>query len=442
MTNASPIESRRAAPLKGTVAVPGDKSISHRALMLAGLAVGETAIEGLLEGTDVLATARAMATLGVDVRQGEDGVWRVSGVGVGGCREPEHVLDLGNAGTAARLLMGIAATHPFTTHFTGDASLCSRPMERVAEPLALIGARIVARHGCRLPLAVIGCESPVPVSYEPPVPSAQVKSAVLLAALNAPGETTVVEPIATRDHTERLLRHFGAELRRVDREDGGGAITLVGQPELGARSVAVPGDPSSAAFLVAAALVVPGSSLSLPNVGVNDTRTGLFTTLREMGADIEMSDCRDVAGEPVADLRVRSSALSGVSVPAARAPAMIDEYPIVAVAASFARGETVLNGVGELRFKESDRLDAIASGLKACGVAVGIDEDSLVVGGCDGPPPGGGRIETRLDHRIAMAFLVLGMASRRPVAIDDAGPIGTSFPGFVEQLNRLGASIV
>ena len=409
--------------------------------MLGALAVGETEITGLLEGDDVMRTARAVRALGAEVERGDDGAWRVHGVGVGGLAEPAETLDMGNAGTGARLLMGVVATHPMTCQFTGDASLRARPMGRVAEPLERMGARIIAREGCRLPLTVVGGASPLPIEYRLPAPSAQVKSAVLLAGLNAPGETTVVEPEATRDHTERLLRHFGAELRIEAREDGARAITVVGQPELTGRALAVPGDPSAAAFLAVAALLVPGSSLNLERVGVNPLRTGLYVTLREMGAELAFTDEREESGEPVADIEVRASALRGVEVPAGRAPTMIDEYPVLAVAAACAKGRTVMRGLAELRLKESDRVAAIARALAACGVGVEAGDDYLVVEGCGGPPPGGATVEARHDHRIAMAFLVLGAAARRPVAIDDGAPIATSFPGFVALCNGVGAEI-
>ncbi len=421
--------------------MPGDKSISHRALMLGALAVGESDISGLLEGDDVLRTAQALRALGASVERGGDGVWRVAGCGVGGLAEPAATLDMGNAGTGARLLMGVVAAHPITCQFTGDESLCARPMGRVAEPLERMGARFVARSGCRLPLAVVGAASPLPIAYRLPVPSAQVKSAVLFAALNTPGETSVIEPEPTRDHSERLLAHFGAELRVEKDADGARVVTLVGQPELTGRAVAVPGDPSSAAFLVAAALIVPGSAITLCGVGVNPLRSGLLVTLQEMGADLALNDEREESGEPVADVVVRASALSGVEVPASRAPTMIDEYPVLAVAAACAEGKTVMRGLAELRVKESDRLAAIADMLRASGVAVEAGEDYLAVTGCGGPPPGGGRIETRLDHRIALASLGLGMAARQPVAIDDTAPIATSFPGFIALLNDLGARI-
>jgi 3-phosphoshikimate 1-carboxyvinyltransferase len=430
-----------AGPLCGHIRVPGDKSISHRALILGTLAVGRTRIRGLLEGEDVLRTAAAMGALGASLSRGEDAVWTVDGVGVGGLAEPADVLDLGNSGTGARLVMGAVAAHPVTTFFTGDASLRRRPMARVAEPLQRMGARIVAREGGRLPLAVIGAAEPLPIAYRLPVASAQVKSAVLLAGLNAPGETQVVEPLASRDHTERMLRHFGATLSVEDLANGERRITLTGQPELVAADLTVPGDPSSAAFPAVAALLVEGSSLTIEGIGINPLRAGLFDTLKEMGAEIAFVNERLEGGEPVADLSVRTSALHGVEVPAERAPRMIDEYPILGVAAAFARGRTVMRGLAELRVKESDRLSAIAEGLAACGVQATIEGDTLIVEGQGAPPTGGAQIAARLDHRIAMAFLVLGLAAKRPVRIDDGATIATSFPGFVPLMNGLGATI-
>jgi 3-phosphoshikimate 1-carboxyvinyltransferase len=420
--------------------VPGDKSISHRSLMLGTLAVGETAIEGLLEGEDVLRTAAAMRALGASAVREGDGTWRVHGRGIGGLQEPGDVLDLGNAGTGARLLLGLLATHRLTAFLTGDASLRGRPMARVAKPLQEIGARIVARDGCRLPLAITGAAEPVPISYRLPVASAQVKSAVLLAGLNTPGETTVIEPEPTRDHTELMLRHFGVEVR-VEMTNEGRRTTIVGQPEITGRRIAVPADPSSAAFPLVAALLQPGSDVTLSNVGINPHRVGLIETLREMGADIAFANQRQEAGEPVADIRVRASRLTGVTVPAARAPSMIDEYPVLAVAAACAGGTTVMRGLGELRVKESDRLAAIAKGLRACGVSVEDGPDSLTVQGGNGRPRGGAEIAANLDHRIAMAFLVMGMVAERPVTIDDGEPIETSFPGFAGLMNGLGAQI-
>ncbi|MFQ5954515.1 MAG: 3-phosphoshikimate 1-carboxyvinyltransferase [Kiloniellales bacterium] len=435
------LTSAAAGPLSGTEPVPGDKSISHRALMLGALAVGETGIEGLLESEDVLATAAAMRRLGATVERGDDGVWQVGGAGLGGLGEPDDMLDMGNAGTGARLLMGMLATHPLTAVVTGDASLRRRPMGRVMEPLSRFGARFVGAAGDRLPLAVIGAAEPVPITYRLPVPSAQVKSAVLLAGLNTPGETSVVEPWPTRDHTERLLRHFGADPRVEASEDGGKRITLGGQPELAGCRVRVPGDLSSAAVAMVAACLVADSEITLRGVGMNPLRTGIVDTLREMGADITLADERCQAGEPVAHVTVRSAPLNGVDVPAERAPRMIDEYPILAVAAACARGTTRLMGLAELRVKESDRLAAIAAGLHANGVAAEAGPDSLTIEGAGGPAPGGGAVETRLDHRIAMSFLVLGMAARAPVTIDDGAPIASSFPGFIELMNRLGARI-
>jgi 3-phosphoshikimate 1-carboxyvinyltransferase len=437
----TPLTSGTAPALNGRLRVPGDKSISHRALILSALAIGRTEIKGLLEGEDVLRTAAALAALGAGVNRAAEGVWRVDGIGVGGLAEPEIVLDLGNSGTGARLLMGVVASHAITTFFTGDASLRRRPMARVAEPLARLGARFIARAGLRLPLAVVGAASPLPISYRLPVASAQVKSAILLAGLNAPGETAVIEPLPTRDHSERMLRHFGARIRVVDQPDGARHVTLTGRPELAAADLAVPGDPSSAAFPTVAALVLPGSEVVIEGIGVNPLRTGLYDTLREMGAELAFSNERVEGGEPAADLRVRAGALRGVEVPAGRAPRMIDEYPILAVAAAFARGRTVMHGLAELRVKESDRLSAIAQGLAACGVKLAVAGDTLAIEGGGAPPPGGATIARRLDHRIAMAFLVLGMAARKPVRIDDGDTIATSFPGFVELMNRLGASI-
>ncbi len=435
------LSSRPADRIAGTIRVPGDKSISHRALMIAAMAVGETAITGLLEGEDVMATAAALDALGVASRRDDDGTWRVSGVGVGGLAEPDRVLDLGNSGTAARLLIGLLATHPFTSFLTGDASLRRRPMARVTEPVARMGAQVLARSGTRLPLALIGAADPVPIAYELPVPSAQIKSAILLAALNTPGETTVIENRPSRDHTELMLRAFGADVRVANRAAGGHAITISGQPELDVRSIAVPGDPSSAAFPGVAALVVPGSEVTVQGIGLNPTRTGLLQTLSDMGAKIDIAETTDGPGERLGDITFRAGPLHGVDVPAERAPSMIDEYPILAVAASCARGTTRMQGLAELRVKESDRLAAIADGLRTAGVEASIDGDCLIVEGRAGRPPGGGRIASCLDHRIAMSFLVMGLAAEQPIAIDDGGVIDTSFPGFVAMMNRLGAAI-
>ncbi len=428
----------------GTARVPGDKSISHRALLLGGLALGETRIEGLLEGEDVLRSAAAMRALGAEAERAADGSWRVAGRGVGGLAEPGQVLDLGNSGTGARLLMGLIAGHPISAVLTGDRSLCSRPMGRVVRPLEQMGAQIVGRDGERLPLTVIGTAEPLPIRYQLPVASAQVKSAVLLAGLSAPGQTSVVEPAPSRDHSEIMLRHFGAEVAvEAGERPGERIVTLTGQPELERREIQVPADPSSAAFAAVAALLLPGSELRLTEVCVNPHRTGLYDSLREMGADIGFENQRRLGGEAVADLVVRAGPLEGIEVPAERAPAMIDEYPILAVAAAAAKGRTVMHGLGELRVKESDRLAAIARGLAACGVEVEEGPDSLAVTGRGGRPPGGNDrpLATALDHRIAMSFLVLGLAAERPVTIDDGGPIDTSFPGFAELMAGLGARI-
>ena len=435
------LRSANAGALAGATALPGDKSISHRSLLLGALAVGETVVRGLLEGEDVLNTVAAIRKLGAAAERSGDGRWRIHGVGIGGLREPDSVIDLGNSGTGVRLLLGVLAGHPITAFLTGDASLCNRPMNRVVDPLSGFGARFVTRRGERLPLAVTGATDPMPVTYRLPVASAQVKSAVLLAGLNAPGYTTVIEPEPTRDHTELMLRHFGAEIDISEGDDGAAHIRLTGQPELAARPVIVPGDPSSAAFPAVAAIVCPGSVVTLNGVGMNPRRVGLFETLIEMGAKIVRENERIEAGEPVADLRIRAGRLRGVEVPAERAPRMIDEYPALAMAAAVAEGDTIMRGIGELRVKESDRLAAVATGLAACGVSVEESSDSLVVHGCGGPVPGGGTVATALDHRIAMSFLVLGTASENPVSVDDAGPIDTSFPGFVNLMNGLGADI-
>ena len=437
------VVARRSERLTGTLKVPGDKSISHRSLMIGGIAVGLTRIEGLLEGEDVLNTAEAMRALGAEISRGEDGVWQVHGVGLGGLSEPASVLDLGNSGTGARLLIGLVAGHSFTSFFTGDASLRRRPMLRVTEPLTQMGARFVARDGGRLPLAVIGARAPLPLTYRQKVASAQVKSAILLAGLSAPGETTVIEPEPTRDHSEKMLSHFGAEIRVEDEPDGR-RVTLIGQPELSGRPVRVPADPSSAAFPVVAALIVPGSALTLKGVGMNPLRDGLYRTLVEMGADLGFENRRIEAGEPVADLVVRHGRLKAVAVPADRAPSMIDEYPILAVAAAFAEGTTVMHGLAELKVKESDRLTAVARWLKAAGVDVEASEDTLAVHGNaarNRRPKGGTLVAAQLDHRIAMAFLVLGLASEEPIAVDDGSTVNTSFPGFVEAMAEAGAAI-
>jgi len=431
---------RTEAPLVGRIAVPGDKSISHRALMFGALAIGETRITGLLTGEDVLRTAAAMRALGAEIVRDPDGAWRVAGRGIGGLTEPEDVLDMGNSGTAARLLCGILASHPFFAVMTGDGSLRRRPMRRVTDPLSACGARFASREGGRLPLAIEGAREAMPLEYRVPVPSAQVKSALLLAGLNARGATRIEEPEATRDHSENMLRHFGAEVE-VEVAGAGRIITLQGQPELRAADVVVPGDPSSAAFPVVAALLVPGSRLTIPSVGLNPLRTGLFATLLEMGAGIAVENRRIEGGEPVGDLIVTHGDMRGVDVPAARAPSMIDEYPILAVAASGAVGTTRMRGLKELRVKESDRLSATAAMLSANGIDVTVEGDDLFVTGTGRSATGGGTVETHMDHRIAMAALVLGTATAQPVRVDDAGFIDTSFPGFVSLMNAVGADL-
>ena len=438
---AQPMTAHRSGPLSGVAEVPGDKSISHRALIFGAMAVGETKITGLLEGQDVLDTAKAMRAFGAEVTRHGAGAWSVHGVGVGGFSEPADVIDCGNSGTGVRLIMGCMATTAMTATFTGDASLRKRPMGRVTDPLSLFGARAYGRQGGRLPMTVVGAANPVPIRYATPVASAQVKSAILLAGLNAPGETVVIEREPTRDHSERMLTGFGARLH-VERTPEGHVITLTGQPELRPQSVAVPRDPSSAAFPVCAALIVEGSDILVPGVSQNLTRNGLYLTLVEMGADITFGNPREEGGEPVADLRVRFGPLTGIEVPPDRAPSMIDEYPILSVVAAFAEGTTVMRGVKELRVKESDRIDAMARGLRACGVRVDEDEDTLIVHGLGpGGVPGGATCATHLDHRIAMSFLVCGLASKTPVSVDDASPIATSFPVFDALMTGLGASL-
>lgn len=432
-----PLQIAPSGPLHGTAVVPGDKSISHRSLMLSALAVGESRIEGLLEGEDVLATAAAMRAMGADIRRGEDGIWTVNGVGVGGLLQPEAAFDMGNSGTSTRLLMGLVASHAITATFIGDASLSKRPMGRVIEPLSRMGADFTASPGGRLPLMVRGLNPAVPIEYTLPVASAQVKSAILLAGLNTPGITRVIEPVATRDHSERMLRGFGAELS-VEETKQGRIISLVGEAELKPQSIVVPGDPSSAAFLVVAASIVPGSDVLVMNVGLNPTRAGLFEALRMMGADIVEENPRLVGGEPVADLRVRHAPLRAIEVPAYLAPSMIDEYPVLFVAAAFAEGRTVARGAHELRVKESDRITAMADALGACGVLVEEYEDGAAIqGNGGGPIAGGATIASQLDHRIAMSMAVAGLAAKSALTIDDVSPIATSYPMFLETLEGL-----
>ena len=437
------LDSGSAGCLSGTARVPGDKSISHRALIVSALAVGESRIDGLLEGADVLATAAALRALGASIERTDAGAWSVHGTGIGGLAEPDTVLDLGNSGTAARLLLGVLGTHPLTATMTGDASLRTRPMGRVAEPLRAMGAVVSAREGGLMPLTVTGARDPVPIEYALPVASAQVKSAILLAALNTPGETTVIEPRRTRDHSELMLRRFGVDIAVAER-DGGRAIAVRGQPEISGRAVPVPGDPSSAAFPGIAALLIPGSQVHIPGVGLNPTRTGLFDCLAEMGAAVAVERAETAEAEPVGDLTFSQPGKAGlraIEVPADRAPRMIDEYPILAVAAAFAEGTTRMHGLGELRVKESDRLAAIAGGLRAAGVGAAIEGDTLIVEGSGGRPAGGVAIDAAHDHRIAMAFLVLGLACERPIRVVGTETIDTSFPGFAAAMNGLGAAI-
>ncbi|WP_298021342.1 3-phosphoshikimate 1-carboxyvinyltransferase [uncultured Parasphingopyxis sp.] len=430
-------------PLSGRARVPGDKSISHRALILSALAVGESRIEGLLESEDVIATVAALWAMGAQIDRVDETVWTVKGVGVGGLLQPEIALDMGNSGTGARLLMGLAASHAITATFIGDASLSKRPMARVMEPLKQMGADFSVTPGDRLPLMVHGAVPAVPIEYRVPVPSAQVKSAVMLAALNTPGVTRIIEPERTRDHTERMMGGFGAELR-VESDGDARIIEVTGEAELRPQNIVVPGDPSSAAFPIVAALVVPGSDVLIENVGLNPTRTGLFEVLRDMGADLTFENEREVGGEPVADIRARHSALRGIDVPPEIAPRMIDEFPILFIAAAMAEGETRTSGLSELRVKESDRLSVMARGLKQCGVTVEEQEDGLTITGTGGDKlrpletsiP---KVAAELDHRIVMSFAVAGLASQHGVAIDDISPLATSFPTFPPMMADLGA---
>jgi 3-phosphoshikimate 1-carboxyvinyltransferase len=433
-----PLISRKAPPLKGKIRVPGDKSMSHRAVMFGAVATGETTVRGLLEAEDVVNTAKAMTALGAKAVRDAGGVWRIKGVGVGGLRSPVEPLDFGNSGTGVRLAMGLMATTPLTAKCVGDASLSKRPMGRVTKPLEMFGTAFETAASGRLPLTLHGAANPVPVTYTLPVASAQVKSAVLLAGLNTPGTTTVIEPTPTRDHTERMLKGFGAKIT-VEQKPDGRHITLEGRHALTAQAIDVPGDPSSAAFPMVAALITEGSDITIENIMLNETRTGLITTLIDMGGDITIDNRRLAGGEEVGDIHVRHSRLHGVRVPAGRAPSMIDEYPILSVAASFAEGTTRMEGLEELRVKESDRLAAVEAGLQANGVMTHSGRDWLEVHG--GGAPGGGRVVTHMDHRIAMSFLIMGLASRIYTAIDDSRFIATSFPDFVALMNGLGARI-
>jgi 3-phosphoshikimate 1-carboxyvinyltransferase len=436
-----PLCALRAKALGGQVRVPGDKSISHRALMLGALATGCTRITGLLEGEDVLNTAKALQALGCPIRK-DGAAWEVLGRGVGGLEQPAGDLDFGNSGTGVRLMLGVIAGHSITVRLVGDASLSRRPMGRVLKPLERMGLEVLDKgpEGGRdtLPLTVRGSADLIPIEYQTPVASAQIKSAVLIAGLHASGETTVIEPAATRDHTERMLSYFGAQVTATKRQ-GLRAVSVKGDAELSGKDVNVPGDPSSAAFLAAAALIVPGSDVTIEGMLVNPTRTGFYTTLREMGADVSFANERNEGGEPVADIRVRHSRLTGVRVPPERAPSMIDEYPVLACLAAYATGETRMEGLAELKVKESDRLAATAAGLMANGIPAGVDGDTLIVAGGAGVP-GGGRVATHLDHRIAMAFLTLGLGADRPVTVDDASMIATSFPAFRPLMEGLGAA--
>jgi 3-phosphoshikimate 1-carboxyvinyltransferase len=435
---ASPRTFSASVPLHGRITIPGDKSISHRALMLSALAVGTSRVTGLLEGHDVLATAAAMRAMGASIDRRDDGEWVIDGVGVGGLLQPRGAIEMGNSGTSTRLLMGLVASHPITVTFTGDASLSGRPMGRVIDPLSQMGADISASPGGRLPLMVRGLAPAIPLAYRLPMASAQVKSAVLLAGLNTPGVTEVIEPVPTRDHSERMLRGFGAELTVETAADGTRHIRLTGEAEFRPQTITVPGDPSSAAFFIVAALVVPGSDVTIANVGLNPTRAGLIEVLRQMGGDIELIDAREVGGEPVADLRVRHSALRGIDVDPAVAPSMIDEYPILFVAAALAEGRTVTTGLDELRVKESDRLVVMAAGLAAIGARVEESADGLVIDGTGGDAlPGGATIAGHLDHRICMSFAIAGLVSKAPVTIDDMEPVATSFPNFETLLAQL-----
>jgi len=438
-----PATASKADGLTGRVRVPGDKSISHRSFMFGGLASGRTVITGLLEGEDVLRTGEAMKAMGARIEK-HGAEWTIDGVGNGCLLEPAAPLDFGNAGTGSRLTMGLVGTYDMKTTFIGDASLSKRPMGRVLDPLRQMGTQVVdAASGDRMPLTLVGPRRAAPIGYRVPMASAQVKSAVLLAALNTPGVTTVIEPVMTRDHTEKMLAGFGASIEVETDADGVRHIRIEGEPTLQGQTILVPGDPSSAAFLVVAALLVPGSDVTIENVLMNPTRTGLIATLQEMGGSIELQNQRSAGGEDVADLRVRASDLKGVTVPPQRAPSMIDEYPVLAVAAAFAAGETVMDGLDELRVKESDRLAAVARGLEANGVDCTEGEASLTVRGRPGGKGlGGGMVETHLDHRIAMSFLVMGLAAEKSVTVDDRAMIATSFPEFMDLMATLGAEIV
>jgi 3-phosphoshikimate 1-carboxyvinyltransferase len=436
-TSSGQVSATKSSPLQGTIRVPGDKSMSHRALILGSCALGTTEITGLLEGEDVLATADALRSLGTKIEKTGENIWKIEGCGVGGFSEPATVLDMGNSGTAARLLMGLVAPYDFTTFFQGDASLHKRPMDRIAIPLRDMGASILSRSGVRFPLAVSGRQL-MPIDYNLPVASAQIKSAIMLAALDTPGRTTIREPRPSRDHSENMLRHFGVEVSVEETSVGGRIISLVGQQEMMAANVIVPGDPSSAAFPAVAAAIIPGSDITIENVGLNPLRDGLFVTLGEMGADIEVLNTRTQAGETVGDVRIKGGLLEGTTVPPERAPSMIDEYPVLFVAAAFAHGKTTMRGISELRVKESDRISTMVKGLKDNGVSLEEFDDGLVVHGRAVPPAGGVTVKTDLDHRIAMSFLIMGLATDNPITVDDGSVMETSFPGFVDLMISIG----
>ena len=438
----SKLISRKTDTFEGHARIPGDKSISHRALMFGALTIGETMISGLLEGEDVLNTAAAMRAMGAQVEKSGDGLWRTHGVGIGNLQSPQEPLEMGNSGTSTRLLIGLIGGHPIKATFTGDASLSKRPMQRVITPLELMGATFESAEGGRLPLTVQGPEDTLSIEYKTPVASAQIKSAVLLAGLNARGATTVIEEKPTRDHTEKMLQHLGVDVKTEQLEDGSYAITLIGQQELQPGAIDVPGDPSSAAFPAVAALLQEGSELLLPNIAISDRRNGIYLTLQQMGAHIEFKNKRIQAGEDVADLLIRGTGpLKAIDVDPALVPSMIDEFPVLAMAAACAKGTTTMTDLAELRVKESDRLLMVAEGLKACGVDLEMGEDNLIIHGTGKPPKGGALIKTALDHRIAMSFLILGTVSDEPVSIDDGEPIKTSFPNFIALMNELGADI-
>lgn len=428
------ISSSHSGPLSGTVRVPGDKSISHRSLIMSALSIGHSTITGLLEGEDVLGTAAALTALGADIYKDDNNIWHVHGVGIGGLIQPKKPLDMGNSGTGVRLLMGLVATHPIEVTFTGDKSLSSRPMKRVSDPLAKFGARFKGNDKGTLPITVIGAKMPMPITYALPVASAQVKSAVMLAGLNTPGQTTVIEKIPTRDHSERIFKYFGVPIN-IEETD----IKITGEAELTAKNMTIPTDPSSAAFLIVAALITKGSDIIIKNVGINPARTGLFTTLIEMGGNIKFENNREECGEDVADIHVKYSNLNGINVPQERAPSMIDEYPVLCAAAACAKGETIMRGLQELRVKESDRIDVMVRGLKACGVDVSEHDDGMTVR--TSKIKGNITVKTHLDHRIAMSFLILGLISEQPISVDDGSVIETSFPGFLKLLNSLGANL-